>query len=128
MMYQRFHEYCNPRLGVIVRRFQFHNSAQNDDTIDAYLMRLRRLAEGCKFEKQRDSLIRDKLLFGLDDIDTKRKLMRESDEKLTLKYLIKLLRIIKALRFASTDKMDRPPEINAMKINSNLSHNTNFHK
>ncbi|KAF6022613.1 hypothetical protein EB796_019079 [Bugula neritina] len=45
-------------------------------------MKLRRLAEGCEFGNQRDSMIRDKLLFGIDDSNEREKLMKEVDEKL----------------------------------------------
>jgi len=31
------------------------------------ILKLRRLAEGCEFGNQRDSFIREKLLFGIDD-------------------------------------------------------------
>lgn len=89
----RFKEYCNPRSSVIVSRFEFHNCSQQGESVDVFLMKLRRLAEGCDFGNQRDSLIRDKLLFGLDDTNLRGKLMRESDKTLTLEYVIKAVRV-----------------------------------
>ena len=38
---KRFHEYCNPRSGAVVSRFEFHNCRQNGDTVDVFLMKLR---------------------------------------------------------------------------------------
>ena len=46
---KRFNDYCNPRSGIVVSRFQFHGCVQNGETCDVYLMRLRRLADGCQF-------------------------------------------------------------------------------
>ena len=89
----RFQEYCNPRSGIVVSRFEFHKCSQLGESVDVYLMRLRRLAEGCDFGDQRDSLIRDKLLFGLDDNGLRERLMRESDRTLTLDYVIKAVRV-----------------------------------
>jgi len=63
---KHFHEYCNPHTSIVLNRFQFHNSSQSGDTIDVYLMKLQRLAEGCEFGNQRYSMIKDKLLFGMN--------------------------------------------------------------
>ena len=51
---KRFHEYCNPRSGAVVSRFEFHNCRQNGDTVDVFLMKLRRLAERCSEHSQSD--------------------------------------------------------------------------
>ena len=44
---QRFHDHCNPRSGIVVSRCKFHNISQNGESIDVYLMKLRRLAQSC---------------------------------------------------------------------------------
>ena len=97
---QRFHDHCNPRSGIVVSRCKFHNISQNGESIDVYLMKLRRLAQSCDFGTQRDSLIRDKLLFGLDDEKVRHKLMKEDDDRLTLDYVIKSLRVAEAAKAA----------------------------
>ena len=89
----RFTDYCNPRSSIIVQRLEFHNCKQNGEQLDVFLMRLRRLAEGCDFGTQRDGLIRDKLLFGLDDVGLRDRLMREADDRLTLEYVVKAVRV-----------------------------------
>lgn len=95
---KRFSAYCNPRSMTIVQRLEFHSAKQDGEQLDVFLMRLRRLAEGCMFEGQRDSLIRDKLLFGLDDVGLRDRLMRESDDRLTLDYVVKSVRINEAAK------------------------------
>ena len=45
----RFSEYCNPRTSVIVQRMEFHSAKQEGEQLDVFLMRLRRVAEGCDF-------------------------------------------------------------------------------
>ncbi|XP_067940194.1 uncharacterized protein [Watersipora subatra] len=112
---KRFREYCNPRSGIVVSRYEFHNSSQNGETVDVYLMRLRRLAESCDFGDQRDSLVRDKLLFGLDDSKTIEKLMRESDEKLSLDFVIRAIRVAEAAKVAkSSEKLSA--DVNAIAL------------
>jgi hypothetical protein len=111
---ERFQEYCNPRSGKVVSRFEFHNCSQQGEAVDVYLMRLRRLAEGCGFGDQRDSLIRDKLLFGLDDKKTMEKLMRENDDKLSLDYVIRAIRVNEANKALNIEKPSKPTEIGAV--------------
>lgn len=116
---KKFREYCNPRSGIVVSRYEFHGCSQNGETVDVYLMKLRRLAESCDFEGQRDSLIRDKLLFGLDDEKTKEKLMRESDEKLTLDYVIKSVRVAEAAKLTLGRPVEKlSSEVSAVSISS----------
>ncbi|XP_067940259.1 uncharacterized protein [Watersipora subatra] len=43
---KKFQDYCNPWSGTKVNRFQFHGCTQSGESCNAYLMRLKRLAEG----------------------------------------------------------------------------------
>lgn len=117
---EKFHQYCNPRSGIVVSRFQFHNISQDSETVDVFLMKLRRLAEGCQFGTQRDSLIRDKLLFGLDDTKERDRLMRESDEKLSLDFVIRSLRVAeKSGKLKSSKPTElKPEEVGAVNSDS----------
>lgn len=99
---------CNPRPDVIVSRFEFLNSSQNGETVDVYLMKLRCLAERCNFGDQRDSLVRDKLLFRLDDNKTGEKLRRELDKKLSLDFVIKSIRVAEAAKMAMSGENFQP--------------------
>jgi len=94
----RFQDYCNLRSGVVVTRHRFYNCAQNGDTIYVYLMELRQLTEGWEFGSQIYSLIQDKLLFGLDDIQEIKKLMGETDKKLTLDFVVSALKVAEKSR------------------------------
>jgi len=93
-----FYDYCNPRLGVVVTKHRFHSCVQNRGTVDVYFMKLRQLAEGCEFGSQRNSSIRDKLLFGLNETKKVEKLMREIDGKLTLDFVIRAMRVAEKLK------------------------------
>ncbi|XP_067945085.1 uncharacterized protein [Watersipora subatra] len=117
---KRFREYCNPRSGVIVSRYTFHNCSQSGEPVDVYLMKLRRAAESCEFGNQRDSLIRDKLLFGLDDHKLRDKMMREPDERLTLDYVIKALRIAEVSKNAQNSS-EKPTEVSFVTSHKNGS-------
>lgn len=128
---KKFADYCNPRTSIIVQRLEFHSSKQDGEQLDVFLMRLRRVADGCAFGDQRDSLIRDKLLFGLDDVGMRDRLMRETDDKLTLDYVVKAVRVdetakqLKAATALSQPTTASSSDINAVHGNSKLNSSNN---
>ena len=76
--------YCLGETNVIYERYIFNNRMQQDgETIDAYANELRSLASTCEFGQLQDDLIRDRIVCGLKDNATRRKLLQESKLKLT---------------------------------------------
>ena len=74
-------KYC---LGETNGIYIFNNRMQQDgETIDAYANELRSLASTCEFGQLQDDLIRDRIVCGLKDNATRRKLLQESKLKLT---------------------------------------------
>ena len=45
----------------------------------AYLAELRRLAEHCNYRDTSDKMLRDRLVWGIDDVGIQRKLLQEND-------------------------------------------------
>ena len=62
-----------------------------DESIDAYVATLRTLARTCNFcECVKDSLLRDRIVFGVKNAQTRKKLLQE--RKLSLKKCIDMCR------------------------------------
>jgi transposase InsO family protein len=66
-----------PQRNVLFERFKFFSANQKEDTVDEYIVRLRQLAESCEFEGLKESLIRDRLVMGTNDIKCRDRLLQE---------------------------------------------------
>jgi len=69
-----FKAYCEPRKNVLYERHGFWNLTQmEDETVDAYLTRLKIKVDSCDYNKQdwppavRLEMLRDRFVFGLLD-------------------------------------------------------------
>ena len=81
---RKFEEYCNPRKNTVFERHQFWSRDQQEgETIDQWLTDLRTRASVCEFGDQKDLLIRDKIVFGIQDDRVKERLLRETNLTLT---------------------------------------------
>ena len=70
--------YFKSHRNVVYERYVFNSCEQNHGgSVDSYVTRLRKLASSCEFGTVANELIRDKLVTGLNDRGTKRKLLRE---------------------------------------------------
>ena len=60
--------YFVPQKNVLYERFVFNSAVQkSSESIDEFVLRLRKLAESCEFGNLQDSLIRDRLVIGTTD-------------------------------------------------------------
>ena len=83
---EAFQRYCSPRKNIIYERYGFWTIQQEEDeTIDAYLTRIRMKIDLCEYDKEgwppavHQELIRDKFVFGLMDDNVKERLLRAGD-------------------------------------------------
>jgi hypothetical protein len=75
-----FEEFCVGKVNVTYERYLFNQHSQEpNERFDVFLGELRRLAKSCKFEAMEDSLIRDRIVVGLRDDATRRKLLAQRD-------------------------------------------------
>ena len=62
----KFEEYMNPRKNNVFERYRFREyKHQEDETIDQFITELKTRAKSCKFGDQYDSMIRDRIVFGV---------------------------------------------------------------
>ena len=81
----RFAEYCQPRKNVPFERYRFNRRTQEPgESYDHYRTALRKLAEGCDFATiTPEEILRDRLVFGINDAKVRERLLRESNLTLT---------------------------------------------
>ena len=79
--------HLNPKPLVIAERFKFHRKCQSEsETVAQFLAELRRLAEHCDFGDHLEEALRDRLVCGLRNETTQRRLLAEADLTLTKAY------------------------------------------
>ena len=75
-----FVKYFLPRLNVTYERHRFFTRSQlSEETIDQYVTELRKLEKTCEFGVIGESLIKDRLICGVQDVKLKERLLREID-------------------------------------------------
>ena len=69
-----------PERNILYERYIFHSAKQQPkETVDQYLLRLRRLAEPRKFTVLHDEMLRDRLVLGARDKAARARLFREKE-------------------------------------------------
>ena len=78
---KKLEDYVNPRKNTVFERYRFWEcKEQEGETIDHVITELRTRAKSCEFGEQHDSMIRDRIVFGVRDTQLKERLLRESSE------------------------------------------------
>ena len=67
-----------PQRNVLYERFVFNSTTQRpNETTDEFVVRLRQLADSCEYGTLRESLIRDRIVIGTSDDDSRGRILRE---------------------------------------------------
>ncbi|GBO08000.1 hypothetical protein AVEN_257529-1 [Araneus ventricosus] len=75
---QCFEEHCNPHQNVVFQRYKFFSCKQREgQTFDNYLTQLKTLVITCDFGNQQESLIRDRIVLGINDSSLQERMPRE---------------------------------------------------
>ena len=83
--------HCNPSANETVERYRFFSRNQgSSEAIDCYVTDLKVLSKTCNFGTSRDSLIRDRIVCGGNNVSMRERLLRE--KTLTLDTCIQLCR------------------------------------
>lgn len=92
---EAFQKHCIGETNVTYERYIFHQRVQQPGEIfDDFLADLRKMAKTCAFEQLEDSLIRDRLIIGIRDDPTRRRLLQQ--KKLSLSDTIDACRASEA--------------------------------
>ena len=82
ILIDKFEEHFSPQKNITYQRYLFNTCSQNGRPFDDFLIDLRNKARTCEFENLQDSLIRDRIVCGIDDKNIRERLLR--DNNLTL--------------------------------------------
>ncbi|XP_064646192.1 uncharacterized protein LOC135499377 [Lineus longissimus] len=81
---QKFEEYCTPQKNVTFERHRFNSRIQQEgESFDCFLTDIKIKAKDCEFDTLRDSLIKDRIVFGIRMDRTRERLLREKELTLT---------------------------------------------
>ncbi|UYV72894.1 K02A2.6-like [Cordylochernes scorpioides] len=80
-------QHFTPKINIIYERSIFNQTNQEtNESIEQYICRLRKLSSTCNYDAMTEEMIRDRLVLGIIDKQTKRQLI--SDPQLTLQKAI----------------------------------------
>lgn len=86
-----FDDYFKPKQNVVINSYNLNKRNQEDgESFDAFYTDIRKLAENCNFGEQKDRMIRDKIVIGVQDQRTQQKLLEVKD--LTLEKAVDICR------------------------------------
>ena len=108
----KFEEYVNPKKNTVFERYKFWEYKRKEgETVDQLVTELKTRAKTCVFGDQHDSMIRDRIVFGVSDTRLKERLLRESSE-LSLEKAASLCRAAEAsksqLKELQTSERSKP--------------------
>lgn len=84
-----FEDYCTPKANEAIERHIFNSRFQREgEDFMSFLTALKTLSSSCNFGTLCDSLVRDRIICGIRDLEVKTKLLKEDD--LTLEKCISI--------------------------------------
>ena len=88
---EKFDAFCNPRKNTIYERYGFFSRNQeNGESNDHHVTVLKTMSNTCEFGDVKESLIRDRAVFGIQDNSVREMLLRDPD--LTLQTAVEKVR------------------------------------
>lgn len=86
---EKFDSHCSPKKNETFERYVFRTRLQQQgETFDSFLMDLKLKARTCNFGLLQDSMIRDQIVFGINDKKVRERLLRETE--LTLNDAVRI--------------------------------------
>ena len=88
---QKFENHCKGQVNTTYERYVFHTRTQQEgESFEHFYTAVKFLANSCDFGELKDSLIRDRLIIGINNPTLRQRLLREA--KLTLEQAILIVR------------------------------------
>ena len=73
-----FDRHCNPKKNETVERHKFFSRFQNpDESLEKFITDLKLLATTCNFGDLKDSLVRDRIICGIQDKQLREDLLKD---------------------------------------------------
>ena len=107
----KFREYCEPKVDAEFERYQFYRRDQETgESLNDYIIAVRKLARTCKFGERQDESVTDRLLHGIRNQRVRQKLFDQTP--LTLDMCVQILRASELNAYRSkqiTEEVDGAP-------------------
>ena len=110
-MLTKFADYCSPWKNNLFQRFKFWNrSQQEEESVNQFVTELKRMIKNCKYTESTGTMVRDRLVLGIQDAKVQSQLPRNDVNKLTLEKALSYCRSaevtesqLKEIRVQSTE-------------------------
>ena len=112
----KLQQHFAPARDILYKRYRFHSAEQQpNESVDQFVICLKRLAESCAFSVLHDEMIRDHLVLGTQDRSARARLFREKD--CDLRKTIEALRVSEATQHQLKDigDQDEPHTVSAVR-------------
>lgn len=110
----KFEGYFVPSQNVTFERYKFFTHDQRQGVpFDQYLAELHTLSKTCEFETLKDSLVRDRIVCGINDNGLRERLLRE--DKLTLDKCVTMCRAAETTRAQAKELRREDTTVHAVK-------------
>ena len=104
---QKFELYCTPTKNITLKRFHFNHCVQEkEESSDQLITRLKHLSQTCEFGVLENSLIKDRIVYGIRNDSTRERLLREED--LTLEKADKICRTAEMAKMQINELSSQP--------------------
>lgn len=112
-----FEDYTTPQTNIVMERFKFNSRSQHSgEPFESFVTDLRKLIKSCDFGNQMDSLLRDRIILGIEDKALQERILRETDPNLD-----KILKVCRATELGKT----QAAELQAKSTNISVVQATN---
>ena len=126
-----FRDYCSPRKNIVFERHQFWSHTMSSGIlVDRFITELRQKSKDCEFGRHEDDMIRDKLVFSINDARLKERLLR--DNALTLQKAIDICRSAELaktqMQAMQTPHVIQEAAVDILKKSERRSHTSSWNK
>ena len=90
---QKFDQYFAPKKNIAYQTYLFYTCTQSECTFGNFQTDIKNKAKACEFRSLEDSLIRDRIVCGIDSKEMRERLLRDSE--LTLNKAANIVRAFK---------------------------------
>lgn len=117
---KKFDDHVDRNENVTINRFEFWScNQQENQTLDDYIKDLKLLRRHCRFKEDEnieDTLLRDRIVYGIKDNSLREKILRLDPKKSTLGNVEEICRSHEISAHQAA-KIDQKPEVNAISRN-----------
>lgn len=117
-----FQDYSLQRKNIVEERYEFWCLTQQpEESVDAFVAKLRRKAETCRFRDQTDELIRDRLMQGCSDRTLVEVFLKEDD--LTLDKVLQICQTAESMKATAEKTTNGESSLTIFTIDDGLNSN-----